>query len=169
MAWSPSERQDLRKELSSLGFRGDYINSWPEKSNCWRHIPWYNQNGTLVQSAGMYIPNQPAHPDHARRLSVRGILPWPPNQDCLCKGCRERDWDKVEIIQDQKEPKQSLIYEGDLATLIRGRKADFDESRHCPRNDCDWIVPTEKEGNAAVSSLRTHVRWHTRKKEVVAA
>jgi hypothetical protein len=163
MGWSPAERQEMRRELEKQGFRGDYINSWPAKTNCWRHTAWFNQNGTLVSAAGMYVPNQPADPDHALRLSTRGVLPWPPNENCKCKGCRERDWEKAVQIQDSKVPEQTLIYEGDMANEMRERPSDFDNTRNCPRNDCDWKVPSEKEGRAAVSSLRTHVSHHVRR------
>ena len=36
------------------------------------------------------LPNLPGHPDHQARYARRGLLPWPPGEECECKGCRER-------------------------------------------------------------------------------
>jgi hypothetical protein len=71
------ERRDIRQELSKLGFKGDYLDGWQPRANCWRHRPQLNVDGDEIAPAGKYVPNQPGDPYTTVRLARNAVLPWP--------------------------------------------------------------------------------------------
>lgn len=133
---SPTERKSLRDELAKMGFKGDYIDSWQPRVDCWSHKPRLSISGKESTPAGFAVPNQPGEPYHAVKLSRRGVLPWRPSPSCRCKACRERDWDKLVANS-----------EGLLLTVAQ---KEVDDSS-CPK--CDYVVP---EGRNTVLALRAH-------------
>jgi predicted nucleic-acid-binding Zn-ribbon protein len=87
-------------------------------------------------------------------LARRAVLPWPPNESCKCKACRERNWDLTVINTEAKSP-------DDQHQLI-DVTAEQKEGVQCLH--CDYTVTKGKNPKQA---LRLHSRFkHT---EMVAA
>lgn len=80
----------LDGELAQLGYTWEYLDRWQPKVDMYWHVDQMNVAGEVVGRAGQKLPNLPVHPDHQERYARRGILPWPPGEECECKGCRER-------------------------------------------------------------------------------
>ena len=93
MAMRTDDRQRFRKELNSLGYHHEYIDTWQPHVTMWWHKPQLNAEGTIVKPVGSESPPQPGHPDTQLRLSSRGLLPWRPSETCMCSYCQARDWD----------------------------------------------------------------------------
>jgi len=85
------KREELRRELNATGFAWDYIDNWQPKTDYWAHKDMLSNTGKVQKEVGTKFPNMPGHPDHAMRMSRRGLLPFPPSTDCECKSCRERN------------------------------------------------------------------------------
>ena len=94
------ERNRLKGELAQLGIKGDYLSTWQAKGDTWLHVDRLTVGGGVWKQAGSLIPNQNTHMEHLLRRALKGVLPFKPSRDCLCKGCRERDWDRVRIDQE---------------------------------------------------------------------
>jgi hypothetical protein len=93
MAMRTDDRQRLRNGLNSLGYHHEYVDTWQPHVAMWWHKPQLNAEGVIVKPVGSASPAQPGHPDTQLRLSSRGLLPWRPNQMCMCSYCQARDWD----------------------------------------------------------------------------
>jgi hypothetical protein len=161
MAWSVEERQKLRQDLAKHGIRGDYLAGWPDKVDCWRHPPWYNNVGKVVKPAGTFVPNQPGIPDSVLRLARRGVLPTPPSESCSCKACRERDWSLTRINSDAED-------ENDRHQLFDITQAVV-EGRQCGK--CDYVTAEGKNPQASLAahSRYLHPKVSRKKKEAVTA
>jgi hypothetical protein len=97
--------QEAKKLLTSQGYAWNYLDTWQPRVLYFWHRPRVNIDRIVVQPAGTELPQQPGHPDHATRLARRGLLQWPPSKDCICKGCRERDWTQ----ENPFEPVGSIV------------------------------------------------------------
>jgi hypothetical protein len=94
MVMRTDDRQRFRKELDSLGYHHEYIDTWQSHVVMWWHKPQLNTEGNVVKPVGSQSPPQPGHPDTQLRLSSRGLLPWRPSEQCECSYCQARDWSK---------------------------------------------------------------------------
>lgn len=80
----------LDGEIAQLGYTWEYLDRWQPKVDMYWHVNQLNVAGEVVGQAGQKLPNLPAHPDHQASYARRGILPWPPGEECECKACRTR-------------------------------------------------------------------------------
>jgi len=156
-----AERNRLKAELRKMGIKGEYLDSWQPREDLWRHKPQLNNNGKEIKPAGAVVPNQPSDLDHKMRLAIRGILPWKPDKTCMCKGCRERDWDRA-IINDEGHISVPDVAEESPFEAFEAPEGALPERLKC--DDCDYVVKADNKRPAA--SLRLHRRKH---KETVAA
>ena len=147
-----AERQELKRELSRYGIKGEYLKEWQPSENLWRHAPKFNIDGSQTRPAGAKVSNQPAYMDHKLRMAVQGVLPWQPAKDCRCKACRERDWDRAVINE-----------EGHILMLPDNEESPFKEFEDKPEDDdeftakcsdCDYVVRPDSKNPR--NSMRFH-------------
>ena len=91
MATGITERNKLKNELSSMGFKLDYIDSWSPKTRLYRHKPSYYENGGIAQDVGTYVDNVPGNPDYVAKKAKIGLFPWAPSDTCSCQWCRKEN------------------------------------------------------------------------------
>ena len=155
------ERREIRQELSKLGFKGDYLDGWQPRVNCWRHRPHLNVDGFEVAPAGEYVPNQPGDPYTTVKMARNAVLPWPPTKDCRCKSCRERDWSQFVINAESEWPEErqqvlpATVPEIGAFTAPKAETKKRQKMTKCP--DCDFIPPKGKNASHSINAHRRHM------------
>ena len=89
MSISTKERTEIRKELDGVGYKWDYVDSWPAKTKLYRHRAQKNPSGKIVKDVGTSVSGVPGQPSYIRDKARQGLLAWPPSESCECRWCLE--------------------------------------------------------------------------------
>jgi hypothetical protein len=125
------DRRVMRQELASSGYSMEYLDEWQPKTTLYRHAPGMTVNGDIAFPVGTEVPNVPGNPDYVLRKARIGMLPYPPNDACTCRWCKDR--------AASKQPK---------ATPAETR---------CEVEGCSWVATAATE-RGRKGSLSLHVR-----------
>jgi DNA-directed RNA polymerase subunit RPC12/RpoP len=96
---SVQDRQARKAALIKEGFSLEQLDGGNPKVDYYRHALRLKPNGAVFKGRdrdtdgeiGKLIPNQPGDQITALKLAKRGLLPWPPNETCECRACRDRN------------------------------------------------------------------------------
>ena len=113
------DRRVMRQELASSGYSMEYLDEWQPKTTLYRHAPGMTVNGDIAFPVGTEVPNVPGNPDYVIRKSKIGMLPYPPNDACACKWCKER--------------------------VAKEESRDIEEVPVCGIEGCSWSSSSETE------------------------
>jgi len=94
MSLTTKERTELRAELKSVGYKVDYVDSWPAKTTLYRHKAQKSVQGVIVKDVGTSISGVPGQPMYIRDKAKQGLLAWPPSEGCECRWCLESRTEK---------------------------------------------------------------------------
>ena len=89
MSFSTKERTEIRTELDTIGYKWDYVDSWPAKTTLYRHRAQKNPQGEIVSEVGSVVSGVPGAPSYIRNKARQGLLAWPPSESCECRWCLE--------------------------------------------------------------------------------
>ena len=142
------ERQRLRKELVSQGYRWDYVDSWPPKTTLYRHAPGLDVEGNEVSPVGTAIKGVPGNPDYVARKSRLGMLPFPPNEGCECRWCVEKRGPVAEVPAGPPQESVGVVEEAveSLLSVVQCGECGF--------------KATGATTSGAISRLRVHSKTH---------
>jgi len=132
------DRRVMRQELAASGYSMEYLDEWQPKTTLYRHAPGMTVNGDIAFPVGTEVPNVPGNPDYVIRKARIGMLPYPPNDACTCRWCKERV--TVAEIKDDVTP--------------------VTEDYRCGEDGCDWVATSAtesgKKGSLSLHRRRTH-------------
>jgi hypothetical protein len=140
------QRQAVRAELVSYGYSWQYVDSWAPKLTLYWHRPQLNTEGQMVKPIGTVLPMQPGNPEHAAKKARMGLLPWPPNETCQCKACRERNG-TVRTGEKFMAPTEVTRIANSQGILVS-----------C--DQCDYVQTKGETQMAREAGLRLHTRKH---------
>ena len=125
------DRREMRQELAASGYSMEYLDDWQPKTILYRHAPGMDVSGEVAFPIGSEVRNVPGNPDYVIRKARIGMLPYPPNDACTCRWCKDR--------AASKQPK---------ATPAETR---------CEVEGCSWVATAATE-RGRKGSLSLHVR-----------
>ncbi len=104
MSISTKERTEIRTELDTIGYKWDYVDSWPAKTTLYRHRAQRNPQGEIVSDVGTFVSGVPGQPSYIRDKARQGLLAWPPSESCECRWCKESRTEKSKNIKRTTGP-----------------------------------------------------------------
>ena len=125
------DRREMRQELTASGYSMEYLDEWQPKTTLYRHAPGMTVNGDIAFPVGTEVPNVPGNPDYVIRKSKIGMLPYPPNDACTCRWCKDR------VASNQSSP--------------------ISDETLCEVEGCSWVATAATE-RGRKGSLSLHVR-----------
>jgi hypothetical protein len=85
-------RREVENQLKTAGYAiPEAMRHTQGKCTMYRHKPWMNEVGQVLRACGEAVPNQPVHPDHKARLTLRGLRDWPFRGVCILNPCLCRE------------------------------------------------------------------------------
>ena len=139
MALTTKDRTELREELVGQGYSWEYIDEWQPKITLYRHAAKMSTNGDMISPAGTAVKGLPGNPDYVARKAKLGMLPYLPNDTCVCRWCADGK---------PKSQAATVTEEEDDSQLVKLK---------CSK--CSYFTTSSSKAGA-LSALRAHSKAH---------